>query len=893
MSSNSHFMNTKDGGNLTSRQSSTSSLGGGGEHYINAMVRHGNHRRQTRLAGFLNFSKQQPPPRATTTGTAGGTDSLITSTIANDNSTTGRPSRSSSVGSIRRRLSRNIASVLKGGGGGGRGNLSTNSTTGLNRMTNVANDQNGQNEDSINNLNYSNSSIPEGGSTAAQRSSFRRSSTIPLTGEEDQILLDDPHGQLRRTMGNRSDFTSGLLDIDQYKDFPHSSSSVTTLDSISSTPHHPSSSTTPMLVQSVTSSLSLPDDPTSENGVYDDDFEHELLRNLSSQEIRTISFHKTQSSNVAKRHMAKFARNLLNPTLISMVGLSSKHISHRQQQKLHNQMQKVYTVPHHNVGGGHGIAGSAGIGSSGNRHGVLPSSTGQTLSSKSLNVSPSSNLKKTKILSTVSSSSVGTTNLASSPTKSTVLTSHHHPNQGSSRRQYFTEGYTMDVNKLNLNQQISQMFEDLFADIMFRLRKYIPCCICKLETRVFLPTENTVEIFVTGMALSEVHTVVVTGDRNQRVVDHDNGSSTTVVSEKVGKTRRSIFTPDQLARLQIKTSPAKTMFPTSLLTNWEYIERQKRAWHWRPMVLKTSIPELGTNNGLTMSRTTGTASVTERNNSDTEQKQQLVSQKHQQLVVLSTASTQQTLDKSQLTSHRLLVSSTKRQHVVSTVRRDPLIIDASLPGLQFQAQSSSQTWQEITQRMNRMNRGILPREPYVASSSSDKQSLHPSQYPSSQIEKSEEEKRRRDEQKEGKRMRDEQKEGKSMRDSLSPTQPLLPNLLWQRAPLINNADVIELTPLSYLPRKQIQSYLGHLSMHFIKESGPDLRDLRDPGGLGRFFSTFISEVNAIVRSHVKSLGGNALVSYRVRPRASGGRIYRKQVYSVYSIAGDVVRAIEK
>lgn len=37
------------------------------------------------------------------------------------------------------------------------------------------------------------------------------------------------------------------------------------------------------------------------------------------------------------------------------------------------------------------------------------------------------------------------------------------------------------------------------------------------------------------------------------------------------------------------------------------------------------------------------------------------------------------------------------------------------------------------------------------------------------------------------------------------------------------------------------------------------------------------QVHAVIRAHVAALGGNALLSYRLLPQESGGKIYKNQV----------------
>ncbi|OQS06331.1 hypothetical protein THRCLA_01628, partial [Thraustotheca clavata] len=94
---------------------------------------------------------------------------------------------------------------------------------------------------------------------------------------------------------------------------------------------------------------------------------------------------------------------------------------------------------------------------------------------------------------------------------------------------------------------------------------------------------------------------------------------------------------------------------------------------------------------------------------------------------------------------------------------------------------------------------------------------------------------------------------------------------------------IELTPLSYVPGSKIIRYLGRITLHFIKESWT----VRELGGLGAFFHLFLSEAIAVVRAHVRALGGNAMLSFRLLPIESS-QLYRNQVYNMISVTGDAV-----
>ena len=90
-----------------------------------------------------------------------------------------------------------------------------------------------------------------------------------------------------------------------------------------------------------------------------------------------------------------------------------------------------------------------------------------------------------------------------------------------------------------------------------------------------------------------------------------------------------------------------------------------------------------------------------------------------------------------------------------------------------------------------------------------------------------------------------------------------------------------ITTASFVPRRKVLAYVGHINLHFIRESWV-VTDL------GHFYHEFLAQIQECMRAQVAANGGNALLSFNVMPHESGGKLYRNQIYTMLSVSGDAV-----
>jgi len=95
---------------------------------------------------------------------------------------------------------------------------------------------------------------------------------------------------------------------------------------------------------------------------------------------------------------------------------------------------------------------------------------------------------------------------------------------------------------------------------------------------------------------------------------------------------------------------------------------------------------------------------------------------------------------------------------------------------------------------------------------------------------------------------------------------------------------INVTPLPYIPGARIEHHLGNLNFFLIRES----TSVREMGGLGIFVQGFMAEVLGILRAHVASLGGNAVVSYFMSEYILSHSSHKNQAQCLINVGGDCV-----
>ena len=91
-----------------------------------------------------------------------------------------------------------------------------------------------------------------------------------------------------------------------------------------------------------------------------------------------------------------------------------------------------------------------------------------------------------------------------------------------------------------------------------------------------------------------------------------------------------------------------------------------------------------------------------------------------------------------------------------------------------------------------------------------------------------------------------------------------------------------LTPLHTIDGYRVRRNRGMVALHFIRETW---YEEEDKAGINNYTHKFLLEVLAIAKAHVKSIGGNALLSLKILPQETAEEDVN-QAYSMITITGD-------
>merc|ERR1712048_752841 len=90
--------------------------------------------------------------------------------------------------------------------------------------------------------------------------------------------------------------------------------------------------------------------------------------------------------------------------------------------------------------------------------------------------------------------------------------------------------------------------------------------------------------------------------------------------------------------------------------------------------------------------------------------------------------------------------------------------------------------------------------------------------------------------------------------------------------------------LSSVPHCQVECYLGLITVHMIKETVNVTRQFES---LQVFYHQFVAEALLSAKAHVRAVGGNGLLGYRINNLFL--REDKRRAYAVISISGDAAK----
>lgn len=102
-------------------------------------------------------------------------------------------------------------------------------------------------------------------------------------------------------------------------------------------------------------------------------------------------------------------------------------------------------------------------------------------------------------------------------------------------------------------------------------------------------------------------------------------------------------------------------------------------------------------------------------------------------------------------------------------------------------------------------------------------------------------------------------------------------------------DEIYLSPCNHVSGRTVKDYIGCLNLHLVRESRL-LRSFNSDSS--DFYHSFFTQVNRIVRAHVRGVNGNAVLCYNIIIGESGDDLSEESSYVAVNITGDIVKLSE-
>lgn len=104
-----------------------------------------------------------------------------------------------------------------------------------------------------------------------------------------------------------------------------------------------------------------------------------------------------------------------------------------------------------------------------------------------------------------------------------------------------------------------------------------------------------------------------------------------------------------------------------------------------------------------------------------------------------------------------------------------------------------------------------------------------------------------------------------------------------------DASKVIITSLYCIPNMKVSRFLGRITFHLVRES-TFVYSSNSSDSASKFHQSFITEIYAVIRTHVIALGGNAMLGYSIDQVIMNNN-FKTHGYAVLSVSGDAVRVV--